>query len=224
MWHWDRISLLMCECSLEIPVLYIPPMHWDNWAAECLTCPRESGFTDILQSPAVLWDNRTPCSSHMVQGTPWIKAWASLHNKTPDTENVPGIWMKTNPHPLHGSPCSLPTLSAQGTAQHQRATTSQTRSQRWEHAPIMGFLFTSKGWTSGSYTSKHTYVGRLTGRSNEDEFSLPAWCKALTGERQDRRFAAGSTHSTPTWTTARGRHSLPFLGDLTPSTACSEIW
>lgn len=158
-----------------------------------------------------------------MQRTPWIKACASLHNKNPDTANVPGIWMKTNLHPLHGSPCSLPTMSAWGTAQHQRATTSQTGSQRREPAPVIGV--SAHKWqmdvSNSRYTAKHAYVERLTGSRNENEFSLPAWCRALTVERQGRRFAAGSTHMAHLHKPREG--SLPSFGDLTPFIACSEF-
>lgn len=123
--------------------------------------------------------------SHDAQHT-LDKGMASLHNKNPDTGNVPGIWMKTKLNPLHGSPCSLPTVSAGRTAQHQTNWVSDENMP-----PLLGFLFTNKGWSSGSYTAEHAYGEVSTGSSSEDEFSLPTWCTALTLERHDRRFAAG---------------------------------
>lgn len=65
------------------------------------------------------------------------------------------------------------------------------------------------------YTAKRAYVERLTGSSNEDEFSLAAWCRALTVERQDRRFAAGSTHMAHLHKPQQGKaQSPPSFGDL----------
>lgn len=95
--------------------------------------------------------------------------------------------MKTNLNPLQGSPCSF----AHSECRKNSSASNKLGLRDENMPPLLGSLFTNKGWSSGSDTAERAYVEISTGSSNEDELSLPTWCRALTVERRDRRFAAG---------------------------------
>lgn len=141
----------------------------------------------------------TRCRAHLVQrygpasttkSRHWKCSWDTKEDKSPSS-----TWQ----------PCSLPTLRARGTAQHQTCNTTDWVSEV-RTCPCYWDLCSPVKGGHWEVPLLNVPVWRFTGRSNGDESSPPA---GHGKARQDTNHSQGKAQSPP-------------FGDVTPSRACSE--